>query len=150
MKTFMCDYHLNDPTTFLHFQIEVYSTHARILALGYNNAFSVFHVHGLVIFQHRAQIQKLLRSPVECMKTDMSKFASQRQQSPLILGTRKSSFLSDQRHLTMYDRRHGRYHPHALFCGSRLTFLKKMYRDTGRFIFHGVSMFKDRGHRAVC
>ena len=52
MKTFVCDYHLNDPTTFLHHQIQVYSAHARILALGYKNAFSV-------LFQHRAQIQNL-------------------------------------------------------------------------------------------
>ena len=59
MKTFVCDYHLNDPTTFLHHQIQVCSAHARILALGYKNAFSVLHVHGLVIFQHRAQIQTL-------------------------------------------------------------------------------------------
>ena len=58
MKTFVCDYHLN-PTTFLHHQIQVYSAHARILALGYKNAFSVLHTHGLVIFQHRAQIQNL-------------------------------------------------------------------------------------------
>ena len=59
MKTFVCDYHLNDPTTFLHYQIQVYSAHARILASGYKNAFSVLHVHGLVIFQNRAQIQNL-------------------------------------------------------------------------------------------
>ena len=57
MNTFVCDYHLNDPTTFLHHQIRVCSAHVRILALGYKNAFSVLHVHGLVIFQHRAQIQ---------------------------------------------------------------------------------------------
>ena len=50
MKTFECDYHLNDPTTFLHHQIQVCSVHARILALGYKNAFSVLHVHGLVKF----------------------------------------------------------------------------------------------------
>ena len=59
MKTFVCDYHLNNPTTFLHHQIQVCSAHARILALGYKNAFSVLHVHGLVIFKHRAQIQNL-------------------------------------------------------------------------------------------
>ena len=79
MKTFVCDYHLNDPTTFLHHQIQVCSVHARILALGYKNAFSVPHVHGLVIFQHRAQIQNLLRPPDEFMKTEMSKFATPRQ-----------------------------------------------------------------------
>ena len=59
MKTFVCDYHLNDPTTFLHHPIQVCSAHARILALGYKNAFSMLTVHGLVIFQHRAQIQNL-------------------------------------------------------------------------------------------
>ena len=59
MKTFVWDDHLNDLTTFLNHQIQVYSAHARILALGYKNAFSVLHVHGLVLFQHRAQIQNL-------------------------------------------------------------------------------------------
>ena len=56
-KTFVCEYHLNDPTTFLHHQIQVCSAHARILALGYKNAFSVLPVHGLVIFHHRAQFK---------------------------------------------------------------------------------------------
>ena len=80
MKTFMCDYHLNAPTTFLHHQIQVCSVHARILALGYKNAISVLPVHGLVNFQHRAQIQNLLlRPPDEFMKHEMSKFAAQRQ-----------------------------------------------------------------------
>ena len=59
MKPFVCGHHLNDPTIFLHHQIQVCSAHARILALRYKNAFSVLHVHGLVIFQHRAQIQNL-------------------------------------------------------------------------------------------
>ena len=31
-----------------------------------------------------------------------------------------------------------------LFCGSRLTILKKMYRDSGRFVFHGVLLVKER------
>ena len=79
MKTFVCDCHVNDPTAFLHHQIQVCSVHARILALGYKNAFSVLHVHGLVIFQHRAQIQNLYRPPDEFMKTEMSKFATQLQ-----------------------------------------------------------------------
>ena len=59
MKTFVCNYHLNDPTTFLHHQIQVCSAHACILALGYKTLFTVLRVHGLVIFQHRAQIQNL-------------------------------------------------------------------------------------------
>ena len=87
MKTFVCDYHLNDPTKFLHHQIQVCSAHARILALGYKNAFSVLHVHGLVIFQHRARIQNLQRPSDEFMKAELSKFATQRQESPLILET---------------------------------------------------------------
>ena len=32
----------------------------------------------------------------------------------------------------------------ALFCGNRLTLLKKMYWDSGRFVFHGVSLVTDR------
>ena len=65
MKTFVCDYHLDDPTTFLHHQIQVCSAQTRKLALGYKNAFSVHHVHGLVIFQIRAQIQKSARCVYE-------------------------------------------------------------------------------------
>ena len=79
MKTFVCNYHLNDPTTFLHYQIQVCSAHARIQVMGYKNAFSVPYVFGLVIFQHRARIQNLLRPPDEFMDTEMSKFATQRQ-----------------------------------------------------------------------
>ena len=59
MNIFVCDYHVNDPTTFLHYQIQVCSAHARMLASGYKSAFSVLRVHGLVIFQHPAQIQNL-------------------------------------------------------------------------------------------
>ena len=79
MKTLVFDYHLNDPTIFLHHQIPVCSAHARMRASGYKNAFFVLHVYGLVIFQHRAQIQYLLRPPDEFLKTEMSKFAMQRQ-----------------------------------------------------------------------
>ena len=50
MKMFVCDYHVNDLTTFLHFQIQVCSAHARILASGNKSAFSGLRVHGLVIF----------------------------------------------------------------------------------------------------
>ena len=75
MKTFVCDYHLNDYLS-AH-QIQVCNAHARKLALGYKYAFSVLDVHGLVICQHRAQIQNLLRPPDEFMKTGMSKFVMQ-------------------------------------------------------------------------
>ena len=56
IKTFVCDNHLNDPTTFLHHQIQVCTAHARILDLGYKNDFPCF----------------------TFMKTEMSKFAMQR------------------------------------------------------------------------
>ena len=79
MKTFVCDHHLNDPTAFQHHQIQVCSVHAPMLALGYKNAFSVFHVRRLVIFQYHSQIQNLQRPPDEFMETEMSKFATQRQ-----------------------------------------------------------------------
>ena len=65
-----------NPTTFLYNQIQVYSAHPRILALGYKNAFSVLHVKRLAVFQHHAQIHNLERSPGEFMHT---KFAMQRQ-----------------------------------------------------------------------
>ena len=78
MKTFACDCHLNDPTTFQHHQIQVCFAHARMLALGYTNAFSVLHVRGLVIFQNRAQIRNLQILPDEFMETEMSKFTTQR------------------------------------------------------------------------
>ena len=75
----MCDYHVNDPTTFLHYQIQVCSAHAGMLASGYLSEFSVLRVHGLVIFQHPTQIKNLERPPDEFMKTEMSKLATQRQ-----------------------------------------------------------------------
>ena len=59
MKTFVCDYHLNELTIFLHYQIQVCSAHKRMLASGYKNTFSVLHEHGLVILQHHAQFQNL-------------------------------------------------------------------------------------------
>ena len=79
MKTFVCDYHLNDPTAFQHHQIQVCGAHARMLALGYKNAFSVLHVRRLVIFQYRAKNQNLQRPPDEFMETETSKFDTQRQ-----------------------------------------------------------------------
>ena len=79
MKSFVCDYYLNDPAFFQHHQIQVCSVHARMLALGYKNAFSVLHVRGLVIFKYRAQIQNLQRPPDESTETEMAKFATQRQ-----------------------------------------------------------------------
>ena len=80
IKHFVRNCHLNDSTTFLRHQIQLYSAYALILALGYKNAFSVLHVHGLVMFQRRAQIQNLYRPPDEFMKTQkMSTFATQRQ-----------------------------------------------------------------------
>ena len=47
-------------------------------------------------------------------------------------------------------RRHCRWRPYVLFCGSRLTLLKEMYRDSGRFVFHGVSLVKDRAVYEIC
>ena len=44
-------------------------------------------------------------------------------------------------------RRHCRCRPYAIFCVRRPALLKKMYRDSGKFIFHGALLFKDR---AVC
>ena len=79
MKTFVCDNHLNDPTTFQHHQIQVCSAHARMLAFGYKNACSMLHVRGLVIFQNRAQIRNLQRPPDVFMETETSKFTTQRQ-----------------------------------------------------------------------
>ena len=40
--------------------------------------------------------------------------------------------------------RNGSSRNYALFCGSLLTLLKKMYRDSGRFVFRGVLLVKDR------
>ena len=72
MKTFVIDYHLNDQTTFLHHPIQVCSAHAQKLALGYKNELSALYVHGLVIFQHRAQIQNLWVS-LEAISGERSK-----------------------------------------------------------------------------
>ena len=75
-KTVVSDYHLNDPTIFQHFQIQVFSAHAQILTSGYKNAFSVLQVHGLVMSQHHVDIQNLERLPGERMRTEMSQFAT--------------------------------------------------------------------------
>ena len=56
-------------------------------------------MHGLLIFQNHAHIQNLERSLGECMLTEMSKFATQRQESPSIPVPVKRSFLWNQRHL---------------------------------------------------
>ena len=41
--------------------------------------------------------------PSECMKIEMSKFTTKRQQFPMMFGTCKSSFYLNQRHLTMWS-----------------------------------------------
>ena len=79
MKTFVYDYHLNDPTTLLHYQIPVYNVHVQYLASGYKNAFAVLHLQGVVIFHNCAYLRILRRSPVECLKTEMSECAMQQQ-----------------------------------------------------------------------
>ena len=50
MRTFVCDYHQSDPTTFLHHQIQICSAHARILALGYKMHFPCFPCTGSRFF----------------------------------------------------------------------------------------------------
>ena len=46
--------------------------------------------------------------------------------------------------IRLRDLRHCRWCPYALFCGSRLTLLEEMYRDSGGFVFHRVSLVKER------
>ena len=100
MKTFVCHYHLNNQTTFLHHQNQVCSAHARILAMGYKNAFfRASHAQARDL-STSCKNSKSLKTANEFMITDMSKCATQWQQSPLILENRKSLFLSDQHHLT--------------------------------------------------
>ena len=79
----MSDYYLNDLTIFLHYQIQVFSMHVRILASGYKNASSMLHKHGLVIFQNHANIQNLKSWPGVRMRTEKSKIAMQGHVSPL-------------------------------------------------------------------
>ena len=69
------------------------------------NAFSVPHVLELVIFQNNARIQNLESSPDECMQTEITKFAMQRLESPLIFGTLNRSFLLDQRQCHSHPKR---------------------------------------------
>ena len=59
-KTFVSYYHLNDLTIFLHYQIQVFSVNAGILASGFKNAFSVLNVHGLMAFQNQCQKSSLI------------------------------------------------------------------------------------------
>ena len=75
LKTFESDYYLNDLTIFLYYQIQSFSVHVWIHPSGYINAFSVFHMHGFVIFLNHEHIQNLERSPGVCMPIEMSKFA---------------------------------------------------------------------------
>ena len=53
-------------------------------------------VPGVTAWHHEAL-------PSECMKIEMSKFTTQRQQFPMMFGTIKSSFYLNQRHLTMWS-----------------------------------------------
>ena len=64
----------------------------------------VLHVHVIVIFQNHANIKNLKRSPDEytSMLFEMLKFATKLEESPLIFGTHKSSFLSDQHQWNMW------------------------------------------------
>ena len=70
------------------------------------------------------------------MLTETSKFATQCQQSPVIVGTSKSVVFMASR-----GQRHCRSRPYALCCASKLTLSKKMYGDNGQFVFNGVSLF---------
>ena len=47
----MAYYHLHSMSIFLHYQIRVSWAHARVLAFEYKSAFSVPHVHMLIVFQ---------------------------------------------------------------------------------------------------
>ena len=80
MKMFVCNYHLDDPTTFLYYQIQVYSAHARIHAAGYKMHFPCFTCTDSKFFKtvHKFKISED-RPAGECMETKMSKFAAQRQ-----------------------------------------------------------------------
>ena len=88
LKTFVSDYHLNDPTIFLQYHTQVFSAFT-LLALVCENAFSILYMHRLEIFQNHYHIQNLERLPCDCMRTEMSKFATQRQEWTLIFCTHK-------------------------------------------------------------
>ena len=102
--------------------------HAAILTLGYTNAFSVLHVHWLVIFQKHTHIKNLERLHCECIGTEKSKFAMSHQESPLNFGTCKwvvffsSSSLKDVVNVITDIVRHHRYCPDASFCVSKSIF----------------------------
>ena len=85
----MSHYHLNDPTNFLHYQIQVLVLRALIHASGYKMHFRASRARARD-FQNHAQIQIFERSHGETMSTEKSNIAMKRQESPLIFGTRKS------------------------------------------------------------
>ena len=61
----------------------------RRLSLWLQKCFSSFHVHTIVIFQNHPYIQNLVRSPSKCMSSEMSRFVTHRQESPLTFGNSK-------------------------------------------------------------
>ena len=80
------------------------------------------------------------------MQIEMSKFALERQKSPLIFGTGKLViFIAPTSLDNVIEVR--RCHLYASFCLSELILFKEMFRDSGQFVFHSVSLFKER---AVC
>ena len=72
----MSNYYLNDPIFFLHYQIQVYSVQAWLLASGYKSAFFMLHVHEFMVFHNHARIQIIERSVGECIWTEKSEFAT--------------------------------------------------------------------------
>ena len=49
-KYIMANYHLHSMSIFLHYQLRFSCAHARVLAFEYKSAFSVLHVHMLILF----------------------------------------------------------------------------------------------------
>ena len=72
MKTSVCNYHLNDPTTFLHYQIQVCSAHVRIIMWYKNLRASRAGARDFQKTVHKFKTG-------ESMKTEIPKVATQRQ-----------------------------------------------------------------------
>ena len=92
--------------------------HAQILTLGYNGASSEPRAHGLVILQYQAINSNLRRLSGLCMPILILKSATQRQESPSDIVTRKCPVFCVQRHLHGHQYRSGiaKYNDYEFIC----------------------------------
>ena len=135
MKTFVCDYHLNDPTTFLHHLKIKFEVRMREYSpWGTKMHFPCFTWTGSWFFNTVYEFKISKDRPMSLWRLKCLNL--------LRNGSNRHWFWKPENRrfyrinvIWPRDRRHCRWCPYALFCGSRLTLLKKMYRDSGTSFF---------------